>query len=929
MALKRDDIFGGCRILTACGEGASGIVYLAENALGECVALKVLHSREAGEKELRGIRNYMRIHQATPSLITIRHAGIDQDRFFYIMDVADNASPSPDTYIPDTLAHRLQVRQNLPLQEALDICLTLLDGLSVMHEAGILHRDIKPENIFFIHGKPVLGDPGLAGSYSRTLSISGTLGYLPPELFHASAKPSPNTDIYALGKVLYTSVTGKKPGDFPTMPTEMDEDSLARCCRLVSRLCNADPNHRCQNCADCRQLLLEAARKSSRTSRLWWRLHMDRSFRRRFAGLLLGMAALLILAVALGGHIRSRHRQALRIQAEKSAALQRECQTRLEALAEQGAPLSLQFDAMGCSNVMTPWLDKAETAFKAGQWQEVLSLVNDAEAELEALAIKHLPSPAPDEASLQERLQGNARILAYLSSPLGKGHLPTQLFSETKRQAEDEAQILAKKAGTPKVVNGRDFTFSQGVDLSLRFVPPGRFRSPLTGQIEEIERPFWMLESEVTFRIMDQFTSTLGKRHALLEEPASQIAWNDFLSLCHDLTQYIRKQIDFPEGYLFRPPTEAEWEYAAMGGPAYQVPPSDPQEEKSPHSPELPGSENALHLKDMDCNLAELVLPYPGHLRKGAWTVARGACFKDKKRSVSTRKEVRLDQQTRKDIGFRLVLAPADKHFYEKAWHFPKSFASASVNGKYYVGMESCHAVLHWEVAEALARALGGRLPEPQSKEELSAIYNALHADRRFPAFLGIIFRDGKWRHCSNGREAPMAATLPPPPAGSRKKHLGATPNNTLLTIAPDFTMPEWIVEFPSEKAFSHRTRLPLEQTFTIDGRRFGLLKCSATAQMHSAIVELAGYRTPVMGDRQMLEKVLAQLKPVKGAVSLCCHRFYNEWHWSDSTRLPVESLLEWNGTHAPLASYGYSVAVSVEGHLRASELSDYILVEL
>ena len=107
--LEYGENFAGCRILQSCGRGAFGTVYLAENAIGRRVALKLFDSPEAGEREMRGIRNYMRLPQNTPSLITIHHTGIENGHFYYIMDAADNAAENPsEEYVPDTLALRMK-----------------------------------------------------------------------------------------------------------------------------------------------------------------------------------------------------------------------------------------------------------------------------------------------------------------------------------------------------------------------------------------------------------------------------------------------------------------------------------------------------------------------------------------------------------------------------------------------------------------------------------------------------------------------------------------------------------------------------------------------------------------------------------------------------------------------------------------------------
>ena len=109
--------------------------------------------------------------------------------------------------------------------------LPLLDGLAVVHDAGVLHRDIKPANIYVRDGDGtlVLLDFGAArqttGVLSRSLTSVITPGYAPFEQYHTSGAQGPWTDLYALAGVLYWLVTGQKPHEAPsrvkedTMPT--------------------------------------------------------------------------------------------------------------------------------------------------------------------------------------------------------------------------------------------------------------------------------------------------------------------------------------------------------------------------------------------------------------------------------------------------------------------------------------------------------------------------------------------------------------------------------------------------------------------------------------------------------------------------------------------------------------------------------------
>lgn len=125
------------------------------------------------------------------------------------------------------------------LEELLDIFLKICDALSYSHSQGVLHLDIKPENIQVgEHGEVLLCDWGLAKYKENTQSkedklldnsflngqtimgkVRGTPGYMAPELIHDKKKRCEQSDIYALGALLYSLLTLQFPmeGDTETI----------------------------------------------------------------------------------------------------------------------------------------------------------------------------------------------------------------------------------------------------------------------------------------------------------------------------------------------------------------------------------------------------------------------------------------------------------------------------------------------------------------------------------------------------------------------------------------------------------------------------------------------------------------------------------------------------------------------------------------
>jgi PPM family protein phosphatase len=206
----------GFRLQRALGQGTHGEVYLAEGAAGPPIALK-LAQVPAGEAAAAWQTSFLSAARSAqrlvhPGIVAVHGAGIEGRLAWLAMELV----PGSDL-VPYTNPSRL-----LPVGLVLDLGQRLARALAYAHRQGVVHRDLKPANVLVhLPGQIVkLADFGLAraadSAQTGTGIVAGSPAYMAPEML-AGNLPTPSTDLYALGVMIFQLLSGRLPHDSASM----------------------------------------------------------------------------------------------------------------------------------------------------------------------------------------------------------------------------------------------------------------------------------------------------------------------------------------------------------------------------------------------------------------------------------------------------------------------------------------------------------------------------------------------------------------------------------------------------------------------------------------------------------------------------------------------------------------------------------------
>ena len=203
---------GRYKIQSLIGTGGMAAVYLATDLiLDRLVAIKVLRLdfRQNDDAMRRFRREALSATQLThPNIVGVYDVGQSQEMNYIVMEYVEGTD----------LKDYVRQRGALHPIEAVRIMMQIVSAIAAAHQNRIIHRDIKPQNILIDReGNVKITDFGIAvalsdTSLTQTNTLLGSVHYLSPEQARGGMATI-QTDIYALGIVLYELLTGRVPFD--------------------------------------------------------------------------------------------------------------------------------------------------------------------------------------------------------------------------------------------------------------------------------------------------------------------------------------------------------------------------------------------------------------------------------------------------------------------------------------------------------------------------------------------------------------------------------------------------------------------------------------------------------------------------------------------------------------------------------------------
>jgi formylglycine-generating enzyme required for sulfatase activity len=499
----------------------------------------------------------------------------------------------------------------LPANEAASLVETLARSMQAAHEQHVIHRDLKPANVLLDeNGTPKITDFGLAkklgeASQTATGAVMGTPSYMAPE--QAGGKPNeigPLADVYALGAILYEMLTGRPPfkaatgldtimqvvSDEPVPPSQLQSKTPRDLETICLKCLHKEPTRRYASAEeladDLRRFQAGEPVKARPTGRVERALKWAK--RRPAQAALIGVSMAAALALLIGGLWFNARLVDQRNEAVKEAD-----------------------KATKAREFLVSIFQKAETDAKGGN-VTVRQLLDEADA--------RIPVEFGDQPDLREEL---VSTIASVKRSIGR-RTPQAMILGVRGTVQLQSAAGVQKAAVPQALLNLDDRLTLAADAQVQLVfvsdfhkerikprrevtikfkacepadavlerndsilmtfvrlPKGTFYmgwdGEKKGEKKEIKEDFEIAVHDVT---QGQWEAVMGNNPSWFSRqgngrndvvdisdeelklfPVEQVSWDDAQEFIKNLNEK-----EHGRGYLYRLPTEAEWEYACRGG---------------------------------------------------------------------------------------------------------------------------------------------------------------------------------------------------------------------------------------------------------------------------------------------------------------------------------------------------------------------------
>lgn len=248
---------GRYELLERIGSGGMSVVYKAKDrALGRIVAVKMMHesfTNDSGFLKRFQQEAHSAANLAHPNIVTVHDIGQDEYKHYIVMEFVEGQT------LKEII--RSYKGEPMPISRALDLIIQVCNGIGYAHRANLVHCDVKPQNVIVTTDERVkVADFGIARAISTATQVQqvsqiwGTPQYFSPEQAAGDA-PTPASDVYAIGIILFEMLTGRLPFAAeshtamalkhlhtpPPLVTEFNPATPAQLAQIINKLLAKEP----------------------------------------------------------------------------------------------------------------------------------------------------------------------------------------------------------------------------------------------------------------------------------------------------------------------------------------------------------------------------------------------------------------------------------------------------------------------------------------------------------------------------------------------------------------------------------------------------------------------------------------------------------------------------------------------------------------